>query len=920
MTTFDDRLTDLLVEWDYHRAQGIDLTPEQLCPEDGDLREALEARMAEHGRFLAAIEPLPEAGDGPDGPPAALPAVPGYEVLEVLGHGGMGVVYRARNLRLKRIVALKMILGGSHARPDQVARFRVEAEAVARLQHPHIVQIFEVGDHEGRPYLALEYLAGGSLAKALSGTPQPQPPGEAARLVETLARAVHAAHLQGVIHRDLKPSNVLLAADGTPKIVDFGLAKQLDSDSGQTDSGQVMGTPSYMSPEQAGGRVHDIGTATDVYALGAVLYELLTGRPPFNGTCVPETLEQVRTQEPVPPGRLRAKTPRDLETICLKCLHKAPARRYPSAGALADDLGRFLEGRPITARRIGPHERGWRWCKRRPALASSLVALVVAILGGLAGMSWLWSVARQERDKAKADFHLALQAVDVNLTKVSQSRLLHEPGMQPLRQELLGASLKFFREFLRRSGGDPTRRAELARAHLRVGEVTRQIGSKAEALEHYEAARELYGKLVAADPGVVAHRAELARTSCECGTMRAEAGHPQAAERAYAESIVQWRRLVADHPAVERYRDGLGAALSSLVSHHVQFGNSEAARRAVEAVETFRRRLVADHPHIAAYRAGLAHDYLNAGHLYRGQGDPQAGMRSFRRAIEQYHELSRAAPADPTLRHDEARSHCYLGALQRETGDLAGAGQALRTARAIWEPLVARNPRVADFRDGLARCYNQLGLIERDLGHPEFALRFYRDVIAHREQIARHQPDWGANTLMLGLAYCTCAEVLITQGRPDEAKARFDEASGLFRDALARNPDDPLITKELIHFLAGGAQARSRDPARAVELAEQAVRRFPGAGWTRSLLALGRYRVGEPGAAIQALEEAMDMQSGGAAFEWFLMALAHERQGRSDEARAWYNRAAEWRGRNRPNDVMLRRLDDEAADLLGIAR
>ena len=917
MTKSDARLIKLLAEWDDHRARDIDLTPEQLFPDDGDLREALIARMAERRRFLAAFVPPTEPAVSLAAP-SPMPTLPGYEVQEVLGYGGMVVVYRARNLRLKRIVALKMILGGPHARPDQVERFRVEAEAIARVQHPHIVQIFEVGDHEGRPFLALEYLAGGSLAKSLAGTPQP--PAGAARLVATLARAVHAAHLQGVIHRDLKPSNVLLAADGTPKIVDFGLAKQLDSDSGQTYSGQVMGTPSYISPEQAGGRVNDIGTATDVYALGAVLYELLTGRVPFRGTCVSETLEQVRTQEPVPPGRLQAKSPRDLETICLKCLEKDPARRYRSAEALAVDLGWFLEGRPIAARRIGLHERGWRWCKRRPALASSLVSLFVAILGGLVGMSWLWSVALDERDKAKADFHLARQAVDDNLTKVSETRLLHEPGMQPLRKELLESSLKYFREFLRRSGGDPTLRAELAQAHLRAGDVTRQIDSKAEALKHYETARGLYGELVTSEPGVVEHRAELARTSLECGKLMAETGRPEAAERAYAESIAQWRGLVARHPTVGRYREKLGAALSSLVSHHQQFGDAEGAKREVESVEAFSRRLVAEHPNIAGYRVALANHSLNAGQLYRDLGDPQAGMRSFRRAIEQWHELSRAAPADAGLRHDEARSHCYLGALQREAGDLAGAGLSLGAARTIWEPLVASNARVADFRDGLARCYSQLGLLERDRGNPEVALRFHGEVIAHREQIARHQPDWGANTLMLGLASCCCGQVLIAQGRPDEAKARFDEASGLFRDALARNPDDPLITNELIHLLADCAEARSRDPARAVLLAEQAVRRFPRSGWTRSLLALGRYRVGEPGAAIRELEVAMDLQSGGQAFDWFLMALAHGQEGRKDEARSWYDRAAEWRGRNRPNDVMLRRLGDEAADLLGIAR
>src|SRR5665213_3615278 len=249
-----------------------------------------------------------------------------YELLDELGRGGMGVVYKARQSKLNRLVALKMILAGEYAGEKELARFRTEAEAVARLQHPNIVQIFEVGEHDGHPYFSLEFVDGGSLAQKLDGTPLP--PQQAARLVETLARAMHAAHQAGVVHRDLKPANVLLTADGTPKITDFGLAKKLDADAGQTQSGAIMGTPSYMAPEQAGGKSNEIGPAADTYAMGAILYECLTGRPPFKASTPLDTVLQVVSDEPAPPRKLQSKTPRDLETICLKCLQKAPSKRY----------------------------------------------------------------------------------------------------------------------------------------------------------------------------------------------------------------------------------------------------------------------------------------------------------------------------------------------------------------------------------------------------------------------------------------------------------------------------------------------------------------------------------------------------------------------------------------------------------------
>jgi serine/threonine-protein kinase len=394
----DDRLMDLLVQWEEMRRQGATPTPEQLCPGDPGLREALRLRIQKRQRIEALLQP-PTVADTTAPPPLpSLPCIQGFEILEVIGRGGMGVVYKARQVKLNRLVAIKMIWAGADGTDWAQGRFGVEAEAVARLQHPNIVQIHEVGEEGGRPYLVLEYVGGGTLAQTLHGTPLA--PQRAAELALTLARAVQHAHGHGIVHRDLKPANVLLTPEGTPRITDFGLAKRLDADLGQTQTGTVLGSPSYMAPEQAEGRTREVGPATDVYALGAILYELLTGRPPFRAATLMDTLEQVRTHEPVPPRSLQPKVPRDLETICLKCLEKLPAQRYASAGALAEDLQRFLDGEPIRARSLTVIDRVARTLSHSqvdPSLRTVSTTFLLSAPLPLAAHLFVFLLFRQER-------------------------------------------------------------------------------------------------------------------------------------------------------------------------------------------------------------------------------------------------------------------------------------------------------------------------------------------------------------------------------------------------------------------------------------------------------------------------------------------------------------------------------------------
>lgn len=371
--------------------------PEEVCEDCPELLSEVQKRWKQARRVDSQLEALFPSSD-PASPQAAteqrqflvdarLPTVPGYELDAVLGHGGMGVVYKARHVKLNRPVALKMMLYGAGATSSEQARFQREAEAVAALHHPHIVPIYDVGEADGRAYYTMEFLEGGSLAKRLAG--RPQPAAAAAAYSLTLAEAVQAAHDAGIVHRDLKPANVLLTADGTLKISDFGLARRLDADQSLTLTAANVGTPSYMAPEQALGKANAFSPTVDIYALGALLYEMLTGRPPFRAETAAETQRQLIAEEPVPPSRLNASVPRDLETICLKCLQKAPERRYASAAALADDLRRFAEGRPIQARPVGWAERVWRWGRRNPTVAALLLTALafVALVSG--GGTWL---------------------------------------------------------------------------------------------------------------------------------------------------------------------------------------------------------------------------------------------------------------------------------------------------------------------------------------------------------------------------------------------------------------------------------------------------------------------------------------------------------------------------------------------------
>jgi WD40 repeat protein/predicted Ser/Thr protein kinase len=398
---------------------------------------------------------------GPDGE-LLLPAgrfIPGYELIRELGRGGMGVVYLARQAGLDRLVAVKMILAGEFSRPRDRARLQAEAAAVARLDHPNLVRIYEVGEWDGRPFFSMEYVEGPRLAEILRGTPMS--PQRAAELGRALARASQSAHERGVVHRDLTPNNVLIAADGQPKIVDFGLSKLITGGAGATLTGDVLGTASYMAPEQAGGRSKEVGPAADVYALGAILYEMLSGRPPFRAETPLDTLVQVVHDDPVAPGRLQPKVPRDLENICLKCLNKEPARRYPSALALAEDLNRYLAGLPVSARPVGMVSRAARWARRRPGTAALLAVSAAGAFLAFGLVTWESRRAsraqasaerasqEEKRERIAAEAARGREAVQRRLYQELSARLLRDRGLRQCEDGDVGLGLLWMAQSLR---------------------------------------------------------------------------------------------------------------------------------------------------------------------------------------------------------------------------------------------------------------------------------------------------------------------------------------------------------------------------------------------------------------------------------------------------------------------------------------
>ena len=513
-----------------------------------------------------------------------------YELLSMIAKGGMGVVYRARQRKLNRIVAMKMILAGQFADDVDVKRFYGEAEAAAKLRHPNIVGIHEVGECDGQHFFSMEFIDGQSLSALVRENPLP--PTQAAMLVKDIALAMQYAHEHDVLHRDLKPSNVLLDESQRPMITDFGLAKQVEGQSQLTMSGAIVGTPSYMPPEQASAQTEKVGVCSDVYSTGAILYELITGSPPFRAATPFETIRQVLERDPISPRVLDSSIPVDLETICLKCLQKEPAARYASSNELADELTRFINGEPIHARPIGPIHRLWRRCQRNPVVASLSVLAIVLSIAFVANL--IASNITTKRLLAKSDQALqeTLKTVNSLFVIISEERLLNEPGAKQLREELLMKAQEIYERLHSRESDDPQILHELALSHYRVGRILAELRSPAEAKKSYQRAMRMMAQLVEANPGELQYLLELSDAQNFLGVLEGGPLEEPSIGLKWFEEVKSHRAtLVKEAPKNFEYRRKLASVHMSCGLMHKKLGDDKAAKQEFEHAQKLRTEL-----------------------------------------------------------------------------------------------------------------------------------------------------------------------------------------------------------------------------------------------------------------------------------------------------------------------------------------
>ncbi|HEY6564779.1 MAG TPA: protein kinase, partial [Pirellulaceae bacterium] len=701
------------------------------------------------------------------------PSIARFEIFEALGQGGMGIVYRARDRQLGRIVALKTLLTGSHLPASARERFERETKAIAQLQHPQIAQLYEAGEEDSVPWFAMELLPGGSLDQQLRKGPLG--PESAARLVEPLARAIGYCHRQGIIHRDLKPGNVLFSSEGTPKITDFGIAKQLTEGAGATKTGDILGTPSYMAPEQASGVVKQLGPTSDVYSLGAILYHCLTGAPPFRGPDPVAVMMMALSVDPVPPGRIQAGVPRDLEIITLKCLEKNARQRYATSDELADDLGRYLRHEPILAHPLGIVGRLSKWARRHPGTAMTLGTIVLAVCALVTGGLWYQTRLRAELNRSRqlSDAGRTL----ANWLLFDHAESLNAVAATPAKEAMVDQLLRYLQamEATSRKRGDFLFDREMAAAYERVAEVLgdptyRNLGRIEEAVAAYQKALIIRERLVSVAPGD--DQAQLNLLDC-----RRRLAVTRAPLVGGGKTVAELERVTAETQVIlSRTPRSLNAlmvgmqTLSSLAEFELDVG------KPTSALEHARSYLALTSVLAELAPAGIdARERAANAHLFAGRALLQA--KDYREAAK---ELQEALRLERLLVADKPELRAYWASLSQtliaygdtiwELDRIEEACKGYEEAERLRRRLVEEDPKSASLLSDLLVALDRMGYVYQQRQQPEKRIETYREYVTLAEQLREIQPGdmYLARTHVIGLT--GLAEALLEQHQATEAE------------------------------------------------------------------------------------------------------------------------------------------------------
>lgn len=892
-----------------------------------------------------------------------------YQLLEEVGRGGMGIVYRAIQSGLGRVVAVK-VLRSIENHPKVRQRFQQEAETVASLQHPNIVQVIEISLEAGKEFLSMEHLGGGSLETRIENENWTNH--QKASLVQTLAQAVHYAHQRGIIHRDLKPANILFTADLTPKIVDFGLAKRLQDEMGTTQTGSVLGTPCYMSPEQAGGAEIPIGPATDIYSLGVILYQMLTKKLPFEGKTALETLRWITERDCLPPSKIDPKVPRDLETICLKCLAKVPSDRYFTAQELADDLARFLDHLPIKARRAGIVERMVRKARRHPQV-SALGVTIVLVGAGAAGILYHQqqtvdqlsrenaqheqseSQLRQRASEAEGAYEASLQKARASVKEWSQLglRLDNEPGMDGLRRKAFEDAVAYYHEYLSHNKGDDAIRMEAALAairaayfhtdlglfetaetelrtadnwldalpdeksvkwnrtdiHLLLANILRRVDRWEESQQAYELVINILDGLLVAEPDNTGYLIRQSNAMVNLCVVYKYQKKWDESLQTYLQAI----RLSTKAAAI-RAKQAVPDILRSTDKVAVKEVPTELAK-VTEYLKDLCDKLQAESP--AALTALARENYLpeialcldDTGQVFEFLTQIGEAESCYREAVRLRVLSKELALENRRIEQYLARSETNLGKLLYSNNRFQEAHNSLGAANRIYAKLVEDFPDRTEYRMEWSQCL--MSLAKCNFAEHEYstATKDAGKSVSVLSQIQAQQPKSVGlrDSLINSIFYYSYC--LSKASNPAQAKQEFERASRM-------TVDRPGPCNNYSWLIALDDRPTEQELTFALSLSEQAVKLSPQSNnyWNTRALVLAR--AAKWSESLEAIDKAMELTSGGSTSDWYIKAMALAGLGQHDEAQRWFSNAESIRITQSPNHTELRRQSILASELL----